>query len=407
MTVDMPNIRHLRAFAEVARLGSISRAAEAVHLSQPAVTHAISKLETTLSTQLFVRFPRGMKPSAAGAAYLRRADRALAYISEGAGKHPNNGPVGHDPFVANVTASQLRAILALAGAGSFSLAARNVGVSQPTIHRACRELEHLMGQPLFKSSPQGVKLTPLADRLARYAGLAAAELRQGTFEIDAMLGHDSTRIVVGSMPLVRTWFLPQAMATFLIDRPTVQISTVEGAYPNLLAELCNGRTDFLIGALRDPPPRPDIIQEPLFDDPLAIVVRKGHPLLGKPHLKLEDTRAYPWVAPAKHTPAGSYLFSTLQISSFKHTPVRVVSSSLAIVRGMLISGDYVTIVSKNQVDHELRNGTLAALPIKLANSERTIGLTYRKDWTPTPTQNKFLQTIRSTDAENRNLPPLP
>ena len=45
MTLDFPNIRHLRAFIKVAELGNISRAAEAVHLSQPAVTHAIANLE--------------------------------------------------------------------------------------------------------------------------------------------------------------------------------------------------------------------------------------------------------------------------------------------------------------------------------------------------------------------------
>ena len=45
MEPDRLNLRHLRAFCEAAALGSISRAAEEVHLSQPAVTQAIAKLE--------------------------------------------------------------------------------------------------------------------------------------------------------------------------------------------------------------------------------------------------------------------------------------------------------------------------------------------------------------------------
>jgi DNA-binding transcriptional LysR family regulator len=66
MKPQFPNIRHLRAFAEVAKRGSISRAAEHVYLSQPAITHAISKLETGLDTALFTRLHKGMALTEAG-----------------------------------------------------------------------------------------------------------------------------------------------------------------------------------------------------------------------------------------------------------------------------------------------------------------------------------------------------
>ncbi len=178
---------------------------------------------------------------------------------------------------------------------------------------------------------------------------------------------------------------------------------MEGPYLKLLRDLRHGQLDFIIGALRNPPPHDDIIQETLFEDPLAIVVRKGHPLSKLANITLKNTLNYPWIAPPKQTPTGTYLHNMLHISDMEHTPVKVVSSSLVLVRGMLLAGDYVTITSVNQIRFELENKSLVALSIELPNSTRPIGLTFRKDWQPTPTQNLFLDIIRKIHLDRTGL----
>ena len=74
---------HLESFVEVARRGNVSRAAEALFLTQPAITARLKSLEGDLGTQLFVRSARGMKLSDAGRAFLPYAERAIASIYEG------------------------------------------------------------------------------------------------------------------------------------------------------------------------------------------------------------------------------------------------------------------------------------------------------------------------------------
>jgi DNA-binding transcriptional LysR family regulator len=74
---------HLESFVEVARRGNVSRAAEALFLTQPAITARLKSLEGDLGTQLFVRSARGMKLSDAGRAFLPYAERAIASIDEG------------------------------------------------------------------------------------------------------------------------------------------------------------------------------------------------------------------------------------------------------------------------------------------------------------------------------------
>jgi len=403
MEPQFPNIRHLRAFTEVARQGSISQAAEVVFLSQPAITHAISKLETALNTTLFIRLHKGMSLTETGRSYLRRTNRALAEIALGTKKATGNSQNNFERIDQKLTVPQLRALVALATARSFSMAAWNIGISQPSIHRAARDLEKIIGQPLFLASGKGITLTPTAEMLVRHIRIAASELQQGFYEIAARQGRDTTRITIGSLPLARAWCLPQSIHKFLKDKEFVQVKTVEGPYLKLLRDLRHGQLDLIIGALRDPAPHVDIIQETLFEDPLAIVVRYGHPLSETANLNLNDTLNYPWIAPSKQTPTGTYLHDMLHISDMENTPIKVVSSSLVLVRGMLLAGDYVTITSVNQIQHELKNKSLIALPIDLPKSARPIGLTYRKDWEPTPTQNLFLDIVRKIHLDRSGL----
>ncbi len=400
MKPQFPNIRHLRAFAEVAKRGSISQAAEHVYLSQPAITHAISKLESSLDTALFTRLHKGMALTEAGEIYLKRTQRALGEIALGTRKAAKKNPGRIDQ---RLTVPQLRALVALASSRSFSMAALNIGISQPSIHRAARDLEKIIGQALFLASGKGITLTPTAEMLVRHVRIAASELQQGQFELTAQQGRDTTRIAIGSLPLARSWCLPQSIHKFLQDKNFVQINTVEGPYIKLLRDLRHGQIDFIIGALRNPAPHDDITQEPLFDDPLAIIVRKGHPLSKRPELCLNDTLNYPWIAPPVQTPTGTYLQNILQIPTLENTPVKVVSSSMILVRGLLMTGDYVTITSVNQIRHELENKSLTTLPIKLPDSTRPIGLTYRKDWEPTLTQSQFLDVVRKIHLDTSGL----
>jgi DNA-binding transcriptional LysR family regulator len=73
----------LTAFVEVARHGNVSRAAESLLVSQPAVTARLKRLEAELGAPLFVRRPRGMRLTEAGEAYLPFAVRALETLAEG------------------------------------------------------------------------------------------------------------------------------------------------------------------------------------------------------------------------------------------------------------------------------------------------------------------------------------
>jgi LysR family transcriptional regulator, pca operon transcriptional activator len=70
--------RHLQTFVEVARQKSVIRAAEILHVSQPAVTKTIRELEDILGVSLFDREGRGIRISRYGEVFLRHAGTPLA-----------------------------------------------------------------------------------------------------------------------------------------------------------------------------------------------------------------------------------------------------------------------------------------------------------------------------------------
>jgi len=81
--VSVPQLAQLQAVVEVARHGTISRAAEALFVSQPALTARIQGLERTLGSPLFARGRHGSRLTEAGRAFLPYAERALAAMQRG------------------------------------------------------------------------------------------------------------------------------------------------------------------------------------------------------------------------------------------------------------------------------------------------------------------------------------
>tara|TARA_R100000005_G_scaffold93403_1_gene68811 strand:- start:6237 stop:7454 length:1218 start_codon:yes stop_codon:yes gene_type:complete len=393
-----PNLRHLRAFCVVAAHQSISRASEEVFLSQPAITQAIAKLEQSLDVELFTRRTDGVFITDAGQLYLRRVERAQEFIRAGIDEARKMAQIRNGRSFANldqlVSGVQLRALIAIAKTGNFSLAARLVGISQPSLYRAARDLERLSTLMLFRKTGQGIELTPGAEIWARYAQLAFAELQQGQMEIRSYKGVDSSRIVIGTMPLARTYILPSAITHITRLRPNVEISVIDGRYEDLLHGLRYSEIDILIGALRNPPPIDDVQEEAVFDDELALIVRADHPLTRKKHVSLEDLTRYPWITPREGSPTRT-IFEGLFANRHSARPKSIVeASSLVLIRRLLMDSDRITLISSHQTRHEQEMGLLVPLPFDLGDTRRPIGLTTRRDWHPTATQLEFLEALR-------------
>jgi DNA-binding transcriptional LysR family regulator len=384
---------------------SISKASDKTFLSQPAITQAIAKLENNLQTTLFERRSNGMYATESGNAFAYRVGRALenllygvrGAVRIGAGK----GQIRPSRLLQSMTTTQLRALIAVTEAHNFSIASRNLGVSQSSLHRAARELESLLEIVLFEKTSIGISASKAAHFLAREARLAFAEIAQGRDEINSLHNREIGRIVVGSMPLARTSLLPMAVIEFSSNYPDFNFSIVDGPYDDLLYHLRHGEIDLLIGALRFPMPSDDVVQEELFSSAIAIVARHDHPFCRSEHISLEMLADSTWVVPRSGAPTRA-IFESIFVSAGMAVPERLIeASSLILIRSLLQGSDRLALISEHQVQHELDTGTLTTVAYDLSHSFRPIGITMRKSWEPTTKQLSFINILRKNAPASR------
>lgn len=383
------NLRHLRAALAVVETGTVIAAADAINLSQPALTQGLARLEAALRTSLFTRRPDGMTPTPAGLALARRVEAVQRLLAE-AMKGLRKGTRGFARADLLLTMAQLRALVAIARGGSYVAAAAATGVSQPAIHRAIRDVERICGVVLVERRGRGVALTAAGIRLARACRLALGELRAAVEEIAAIDGRDEGRIAIGAMPLARAWLLPTAIARFHAAEPGVAFDVAEGSHAELLDPLRDGEFDLLVGAIRDPSPGPDIAQEALLVDRLAIFGRAGHPLAGNAPDAAMLARQ-PWLVPRAGTPLRALwegLFDGLALP-----PVRIECGSVMMLRNLMREGDYLTLLSPEQLWVEIEAGILTRIA-DVPESTRVIGITTRAAWHPTQAQARFIASLR-------------
>ncbi len=398
-----PALRRLAIFEAVARLGSIGAAAARIGLSQPAVTHALSRLEAEIGEQVLERGAGGSSATPAGQILYRRVERLLQRI-EASLAGVTGLPERASARARNLTDAQIRCHLAIAEAGTFRAAAETLGIAQPTLQRAARSLEAALGVPLYQRRPHGIGAAPAGLQLAADLRLALQEIDQALDELDSARGGADGRISIGCLPLMPKTVLARAVGELLRIHPKVAISLDESSHARLMQSLSIGEIDMVLGALQSRRPLPGLRQRRLFADPYVVVVGAHHPLAVGAVPSDADLAAHPWVIPWRDTPRRAAL-ETLFARLPKRPQVVMETSSLHMMRVILAESACLTILSRSQIDDGDLQGAVAVLPIPLMEQERFVGLTYRGDWLPTASQQRFMTVIlRQSRDGNPALP---
>lgn len=380
------NLRHLKAVIAVADGGTISAAARAVNLTQPAITQALAKLERQIGVPLFERTPGAMQPTEAAGILIPRARTALGLIAS-----------------PRVTAPQMRAFVAVATQGSYAAAAALTGMREPSLHRAVADLSLGLGQRLVERRGRGIALTARGGATARRFRLAQSELRVALDELHALQGREVGRIAVGAMPLSRARLLPSAIAAFHRLRPKVQVAVLEGSYSELVGPLRDGEVDLMLGAMRDPAAVEDLDQELLFEDHPVVLGRVGHPLTGRRRVDMAALAGFAWAVSAPGTPLRQQWRRMFADAALAEPAVPVECGSVMCIRQLLIESDLLTILSRDQVAAELSNGWLTVVCDTPPGFVRRIGLITRRGWRATAAQREFMELLRSTARSGRPL----
>lgn len=382
------NLRHLRGLLAVHEQGSISAAAAAVNLSQPALTQGILKLENQLGEVLFERRSDGMVPTAAGELVLERTRACFRHLT--AAGRPLAG-AGFEPD-RRLTMTQLRAFVGLFKAGSFAAAGEELSLSQAAVHRAVRELEDALGRKLVERRGRGVHVNFAGRRFARSCRLALSELQAALSEL-GLDPHNPT-IAIGTTPLARAFLVPEAMSLMVAERFPAGFRVLEGSWGELVESLRDGTIDIIVGELGGES-IPDLATTPLYAEAPVIVAGRQHPLVGQGSPSKQTLASFPWIIAPETSPLRA---EWERLFPSRRPEVPVECGSIMIIGRLLTTSDMLTLAMPDQVALQIRSGLLAQIGDPLVGSMPTIGATMRQSWRATRAQSRFLELLRHASA---------
>ncbi len=174
----------------------------------------------------------------------------------------------------------LRALVAIADAGSFRGAARRMGYSQSAISHRIAALERTLGASLLERPGGRGAVSLTAPGQAAYAHARRAIAAVEALEADVGAGGAQARATlrVGVFQTAAAELLPPALREFRRDWPQVEVVLVEGDEPQRLTDgLARGRLDLAFA--RDVSSDDRVEAIPLLDDPLVILTRHDSPLV--------------------------------------------------------------------------------------------------------------------------------
>lgn len=400
--LDGLNLRHLWAFCQVATQQSINRAAATMNLSQPAISHAILRLEEAFEVELFHRSSTGMRLTRMGEILLGRLMRAFTSLSATVDLADPRFPVRQgrdlDPSLL-FRANQLAVLIGLSSYASVETCARELGITEKSVRRNIRNLERRLGSSVLIKDSGAVRMTRAGEAISRAGKLFYRELELALEEMSSERGSSEGLLVVGALPLARSFIVPKAMVQIATSFPQLRLRLVEGPYDTLIAAVRDGDIDVLVGALRDPLESEDVAQHLLFTEQLCVVARTDHPCFSVPLRRLADLLRYPWIAPRAGSPARRQFDELMAAAPCLPDVLLEVASHIA-VRSVLLESDCLALISRHQIRYEEAQGQLAVVPIDLGHAPRQVGYTVRANWQPTPMQKRFLSELKEATAES-------
>lgn len=365
-------LRQLRAVVAVARHGSMSAAAEAIGLSQPAVTRVVTLLEEDHGVRLFRRSGAGATPTAEGASLAAAGERAFAHLAAMA--------PGDHAFLRGVADHELAALIALDGAGSVRRAAEDLGVTPTAVARSLSTLEARLGRALFASGASARRLLPWAAEAAIEARRALNVIASAERALrESGQGATVLRLRIGALPASRVALVPEAVRRFAASAAAVEISIVDDNYEALLSRLYAGEIDLIVGSLRARNAPAWLATEPLFDDHLVVVSAQDHPLQRLPSIDWWDLRAARWVLPGAPTPIRAEFDRMLGDHAIPRPAQIVEVDSFIAARALILTGDWLGIFSASQILAEEQAGLLRRIAAPRSGPARKVGAMTRRE----------------------------
>jgi DNA-binding transcriptional LysR family regulator len=295
----------------------------------------------------------------------------------------------------------LHIALAVAEAGSMTRAAEELAVSYPVVSRTISELEHTLGVKLFDRSISGVEPTHYGHALLKSGVAVFDEMRRGLQQIESIKQPDAGDLRIGSSIVTDAGLLPAIMERFSQDFPRAVVHVLpENIAIQQYDNLRDRKVELVFGRLSTTTIEPDLVEEPLFDEPNVVVAGSESRWAKRRNLTLADLIGEPWVLAQPGSLARSLHDEMFRKSGFEPPAATVLTVSLHLYMRLIETGRWLGLVPASVMRFGGKQMHLKALPVKMSSPPSPVGFVTLKDRTLTPLAERFIEYTRKVASSN-------
>jgi DNA-binding transcriptional LysR family regulator len=188
---------------------------------------------------------------------------------------------------------------AVAHRRSFSAAARELSLSQPSVSNQVASLEREVGAQLLVREPGGLRLTPEGSILLEHADAIAERFELARTQLAAAADAARTRLRIGAFPTALAGFVPAAIAGLRRSHPAVKVTVEEGTSDELVAGVRSGELHVAVDFQDAATPRHQpagVERRDLLRERFMVAVAADHRLAARSAVRLAELRDDDWTA---------------------------------------------------------------------------------------------------------------
>lgn len=280
-------------------------------------------------------------------------------------------------------------------------AAPRLNLSQPATSKLLQEIEVLYRTPLFERQPRGLKPTAAGETAIRRARQVLHEIGDALVETHLVASGASGRIRVGVVPAALPTFFERVLAEAHRLMPQLVVNVTEGSLEGLLASLKRKELDLVLARLSHETHQPPFAIEPLYSEPLCLVVRSMHPLSKKRRLKINALTNQSWILPPESAPVRQEIDRIFMQTGLARPSAWIESTSLLLTETAIAKSDFVAAMPQGVAKLYQSRGQLNILNTDFVIHMPPIGVISRALDLQLPHVEQFLAVIRKTsDAKS-------
>jgi DNA-binding transcriptional LysR family regulator len=274
----------------------------------------------------------------------------------------------------NLKLKHLQLLVALDQLRHLGKTAEFLAITQPAVSKTLAEIERLFDLTLFTRSTRGTEPTPHGESVVRFARSVLSEFERTKEDIASASTGASGRTNVGAMVVAMPTLLSPAIALVKKKSAQTRVMVEEGDLTRLLPRLRRGELDVLVGRLEPGYAAPDLATEPLYQEPMCLVVKARHPLALRKKISWHELAQHAWVVPPPWASSRIKLEQLFHKHGLNPPSDLIESASFLAISCAMRDHDAIGFVARGVGLHFQKEGLFKVLPVSLDMDLPPVGM---------------------------------